>query len=330
MKNPMWVWVVLVSSCAQNPEIWVPRDQDFQPPRMVSCVREGEGVVLGFDKPIGELSVEPPRGEVTIEAQSESVRRLQFSVQPEPGEEWVLKVQAADVQGNSAQFLVAVYGINPRLPRVRINELNIQGSSTRPDFIELLVQSDGNLAGLVVALGKPADGEPFFTFPSVEVRAGDFVLLHAKPQGITQEKDERRNKRESGGLLSSPSAWDFWWRGGKGLSGTNGLVVLLDNPRGDARDAVVYTNRTSASDDRYDGWGSQAMKLRAEWVRALGIWPTVEEGKIVPEDGVPSGEVTATRTLNRRNTGTGKGAWFTGATGTSTPGAANTTQVHSP
>ncbi len=327
----VFVVILLAASCAQSPDIWVPREVDFTPPRMVSCERDGSNtVVLRFDKPVVQLSITAPEGEVGHQSEDNLDFRLSFSVDPQPGAEWVLKVQAADGAGNSALYLVAVYGVNPRLPPVRLNELSIQGSNTKPDYIELLALGDGNLAGLVVALGKPADGEAFYTFPSVEVRKGDYILLHTKPQGIPQEKDETKNKWESGGLLSSPTAWDFWWRGGKGLSGTNGLVVLLDNPRGRGLDAVLYSNRTSASDDRYQGWGSAAMLQRVEWLARLGTWGDGTAEKLAPEDAVPSSYATSTRTLNRKNTGSGKSAWFTGASGTATPGAVNTTQAHSP
>lgn len=323
--------LLLAASCAQSPDIWVPREVDFTPPRMVACDRDGtNSVILRFDKPVHELLITPPQGVINHQSEDDLVFRLSFSVEPEPGAEWVLKVQASDRAGNSSMSLVAVYGINPRLPAVRLNELSINGSNTKPDYIEILALSDGNLAGLVAALGKPADGESYYTFPSVEVRKGDYILLHAKPQGISQEKDETKNKWESGGLLSSPTAWDFWWRGGKGLSGTNGVVVLLDNPRGRCLDAVVYTNRTSASDDRYRGWGSSAMLQRVEWLQGLDGWEPSSTDDLVPEDAVNSAYTTSTRTLNRKNTGSGKAAWFTGASGTATPGAVNTTQAYSP
>jgi hypothetical protein len=331
LRKKVSLLMLLLVSCAQGPDIWVPREVDFTPPRLVSCERDTtQSVVLSFDKPVDQLVVEPPKGEVSFTTTDQRVFLLSLSVQPEPGAEWVLRVHAADPLGNSSVFLVAIYGTNPRLPRVRLNELNIQGSTTKPDYIELLVQSDGNLAGLVVAMGAPAQGEAFYTFPSVEVKTGDYLILHTKPQGIAQEKDETKHKRESGGLLSSPTAWDFWWRGGKGLSGTTGMVVLLDNPRGKALDAVIYTNRTSTSDDRYGGWGSKAMKDKAYWLHTLKIWEASGEETLVPEDAVHSGYVTSTRTLNRKNTGLGKNAWFTGATGTASPGSVNTTQVHVP
>lgn len=321
---------LLAVACAQGPDIWVPREVDFQPPRLLACELGSDGSLeVRFDEVVDRLEVVLPQGEATVETEDKKTFRIRLGVQPPIGREWVIKLAASDPSGNGSEVLVPIYGINPRLPALRLNEVNIQGSSTRPDYIELLVLQDGNLAGLVVALGSPSDGEPFYVFPSVEVKRGDYVTLHAKPSGKPGEKDETRHKREATAPLSCANAWDFWWKGGKGLSGTTGGIVLMDNPRGRVLDALLYTNRTSASDDRYGGWGSRLNQQRAQWIHRQGVWPVAGE-KIVPEDAVDSSYVTSTRTLNRRPNKEGKEAWFTGASGTATPGGPNTTQVHQP
>ncbi len=335
MKNYLKIIVVFVAlffaaSCAQSPELWVPRETDLFPPRLISCERNDERhIVLKFDEALGGLEVDFPEDGGSITDIAPETKALILVGEPRPGEELVLHARVTDASGNSSEFLFSIFGINADLPTLKLNELSIQGSGNHPDYIELYAETSGNLAGLVVTLSPPEDGEAYFVFPSLNVATGEYITLHAKPQGISAEKDELKNKWESGGLDASSNAWDFWWRGGKGLSGTTGIVALLDNPRGRVLDAAVYTNRTSASDEDYLGWGSKSNLEKVQWLAEKLVWNFSEE-EAVPEDGIPSGSVTSTRTLNKKGTEKNKEGWFTGSTSSLSPGARNTTEVYKP
>jgi hypothetical protein len=125
--------------------------------------------------------------------------------------------------------------------------------------------------------------------------------VHFKPQGIPEELDEPGDPALSGGLDASPSAYDFWVPGGTGLSGNNGVLSLYDRPCGALRDGVLYSNRTSASDSLYRGFGSEATLARAEELIAEGGW-IIEAEAVRPEDAVNPEDSTATRSLCRSST----------------------------
>ena len=87
-------------------------------------------------------------------------------------------------------------------------------------------------------------------------------------------------------------------QGGSGLSGNNGAVTLYTNPYGDLMDAVLYTNRTSESDESYRGFGSAKFMLQADEIAEAGGWKA-EGDEPAPEDCVPSSDSTATRSICR-------------------------------
>ena len=154
------------------------------------------------------------------------------------------------------------------------------------------------MAGLVLYQGTAASWDNRLVFPAFEVHAGEYVLVHFKPQGLPEERDEPGGPALSGGLDASPVAYDFWVPGGTGLPGNNGVLSLYDRPGGELRDGVLYSNRTSASDSLYRGFGSAATLDRAEELAGEEGWSAAQEG-IRPEDAVNPDSSTATRSLCR-------------------------------
>jgi hypothetical protein len=217
------------------------------------------------------------------------------------GEKYTLTATASDEQSNSLSFAAIFFGFNPYKPHILINEFTTQGSKTHPDIVELKVLSDGNMAGLTFYQGVHTNWTDRFVFPACEVQKGDFILLHFKPEKIPEEKDETANKTESGGLDASAYAFDFWVKEGKGLSGNNGVLTLSDQPHGEIIDGVFYSNRTSDSDELYQGFGSTRNKERAYSLYNAGAW-TGSSPYLCPEDGINPDASSATRSLCRDST----------------------------
>jgi hypothetical protein len=130
------------------------------------------------------------------------------------------------------------------------------------------------------------------------VSAGDFIVLHTKPQGLPEEVDESGSDLAASGGYDASAARDFWLRLGTGLSGSNGVLTLYASSTGLLLDAVFYTNRTSESDQDYGGFGSEALRTAVKEIVAAGGWKTAGADP-VPEDGVPSAGGTSTRSLGR-------------------------------
>jgi hypothetical protein len=216
----------------------------------------------------------------------------------ESGRQYTLEAAARDARGNSVSFAAEFYGYNSRVPAVLLNEFTPRGSDTHPDLLEIRVLADGDMGGVVVYQGAAEDFDTRFVFPSFPVRAGDFILVHFKSAGIVEEINELSDKTASGGLDSSPAAFDFWIPEARGISGNNGVLTVYERPGGRLLDGVLYSNRTSSSDEDYDGFGSSRLLARARELTAEGGWKTAS-GTVAPEDGVDPEGSTSTRSLCR-------------------------------
>ena len=85
---------------------------------------------------------------------------------------------------------------------------------------------------------------------------------------------------------------------GKGLSGNNGVLSLYDRPGGKCLDGVLYSNRTSQSDELYRGFGSEETLNRAEELVLAGGWKPAG-ARVSPEDAVNPEGSTGTRSICR-------------------------------
>ena len=279
---------------------------DLSPPLFTRItVKDAVTVEVQFDEEIiigsESLIIRP---ELPIREINTAANIFRLSVEPqEPGREYDLEMVVEDLQHNSTNYLVSFYGFNPRVPAVIINEFITNGSSTHPDMVELKILSDGNLGGVVLYQGTPANYEDRLIFPVMELESGDFILVHFKPQNIPDEINETADCTVSGGLDAAETAYDFWVTGGTGISGNNGVLALYTNPAGVIMDGVLYSNRTSASDEKYRGFGSTKVMERALELAAAGGWVFSGEA-VAPEDAVNPEGSTSTRSICRQAAGT--------------------------
>ena len=343
MRTSALLAVSLLAVCACGP-IPDPRGGDaldLVPPVFEGCSAVGpDQVELRFSEPAtvdpAEVVIEPALAVYAAESHGNTVL-LAVDTQT-PGRRHVMEVMATDARGNFLLFMTEFYGHNPDPAAVVLNEFITQGSTTHPDLLELLAWGGGDMGGLVVYQGTPGSYTDRLVFPAFRVAAGDFLLVHFKPEGLPEELDETADKAASGGLDASDNAFDFWVSGGTGLSGNNGVLSLYRQVGGLVMDAVVYSNRTSDSDELYGGFGTRATYDRVLEIGADGGW-LAEDGAIAPEDPVldPEDAVnpedsTSTRSINRRDgadTDT-RGDWYIVPTRGSTFGAPNLGQVYVP
>ncbi|MFW5825975.1 MAG: hypothetical protein ACOCVO_00310 [bacterium] len=329
---------LLTFSCAPLPPIPFVSDADLAAPLVVD-LRLASPVELevAFDEPVsvvsgphGSASV----GEVSVRGGGEPAPAVtfRFAEAPSPEHEHHVEAQVADEAGNHLRFVARFYGLNPMLPAMLINELTTQGSGNHPDLVEIRVLTDGNLAGACLYEGVPGNWEQRFVFPSVDVTAGDYLVVHFKPEGLPEEVNETAVRDASGGLDATPDAWDFWVDGGTGLSGNNGTISLCENPLGGYVDAVLYSNRTSDSDENYRGFGRRVVMERADALAAADAW-TFAGDAIAPEDAVDPEPSTATRSMARGSDAADTNSrhdWHITPTRGLTPGTENTDEVYAP
>ena len=252
--------------------------------------------------------------------------------QQHPGQEYILEAVVEDKRGNRLSFLTTIYGYNPDTPRVLINEFTTRGTGNHPDVLELKVLNDGNMGGMSLYQGTPNNWRDRLIFPDFQVKAGDFILVHFKTSADLEELDETGAKDSSGGLDSSDNAFDFWIKDGSGISGNNGVLSIYDRPGGLLLDGVLYSNRSSDSDERYDGFGTLDTLERARQLVADMGWVIGGE-KVRPEDAVSPEGSTGTRSLCRSSSSADTDTlldWHIVPTRGATFGEENSDEVYAP
>ena len=307
---------------------------DWVPP-MLSTVdaRAARVIALEFDKPVRllEAAIDPPV-EIAETRWHENALELQGKDDFLASEKYWIDARVEDEAGNISSVLVSVYGLNEHLPEIRINEFVCEGSRAHPDWVELKVLSDGNIAGLGLYEGGPNIWDNHKVFPALEVRTGDYIVVHFKPEVIPEEVDETTDPAESGGLDVHPEAWDFWVRGGDGIPNTTGAVTLTEFPGGPVIDAVLYTTKRYDPDDEKRGFGLKSQLEIFEDVVTAGGWEIAGDF-VIPEDGLDPEDSTATRSITRDPEGIDTdpaGDWHITPTSGATPGSENTTEVYMP
>jgi len=330
-------FLLIPGACAPLPQLPFSADADLVPPEITSMEVGRDGALaLGFSEPCELLtdSVLPGdslRSSAVQTSWLDQNRSLVFSFDPPPavGKEHFVEAQVQDASGNNLRFVAKFYGSNALLPAMVVNEFTTQGSGGHPDFVEIRVLTAGNIAGACLLEGTPEDWESRYIFPDIDVYAGDYLVVHFKPQGIGEEVNETENRSSSGGYDSSSGAWDYWVADGNGLSGNNGVLTLCETPVGGVIDAVIYSNRTSESDDQYRGFGSAGMVRQVDYVEEHSSW--AGHSPLAPEDAVNPEDSTGTRSMCRNSAGSDTNTredWHITPTRGLSPGGPNSDEVY--
>ncbi len=332
----MFVILILIQSCTPLVDYRRLLERDIQPPVFMGInIQTGTQAEIIFSEPVtpvrNKITIIPEPPEFTSGTEGSSLV-LDFSSALTPGGSYKLITTVEDSSGNTLTLICLFYGFNPDLPGMVINEFTTQGSSSNPDRVEISITSDGNTAGAVIYEGSDLDWDQRKIFPPINVKKGDFIVVHFKSSGNPEETDELTDMNESGGIKPAAGAWDIWVEDGDGLSGNNGTIMLFSSPFGNLLDGLMYSNRTSESDDKYRGFGSTKVMNRADRLAELGGW-TIKEELIRPEDGINPDDSTATRSMCRSSSSgdsDGKEDWHIVPTSTSTFGEVNSDLIYTP
>ena len=212
--------------------------------------------------------------------------------------------------GLTTRATLRLVGKNTELAKAIINEVSIKGTSSSPDRIELLVLSDGNMAGAVVADTLEPD-KASYTFPDFPVKKGDIIVLY-----WNTDTDERHVTRKNG-----LKTYYINCKAKSTLISTDGIIVLFSDYDGDIMDAIIYSNDIENEENPY---GSDKLLRYAKKLIETNAWFG---------EPIDSSLVTSSRVLSRIPGGIDSNSaedWFTTKARMSTFGEENTLDVYSP
>jgi hypothetical protein len=330
------IFLTVIVSCGPLEDYRQFTERDIRPPIFISMGTINPNTLeLQFSENILEepeyLFFDPA---IEIKDYSVDAEKIQISFEEylEPGGLYKIEITVSDITENSLTLIADFYGYNSNIPDLIINEFTCQGSTTNPDKVELRILSDGNTAGICIYEGIDTEWNQRKILPPIDVVEGDYIIIHFKPEGVPEEVDEVLVKDISGGLNVHPEAWDLWVEGGSGLSGNNGTITLFTNPRGNLIDGLLYSNRTSSSDENYRGFARTVTMNKADRLFDLEGW-TAAADLIAPEDAINPEDSTATRSMCREYIYEDTNSsldWHIVPTSTASFGEINSDEVYSP
>lgn len=338
-----WVFLVLPFfcfsyGCSQPPHLEpiLLDPADLRPPQVVKIGAIGTRTLqVQFDKPARldsrALRITPSLPIQNVE-DGGTLCVIHMGEESIPGNKYTIEARAQDEQGNTSEFLYRFYGFNPRIPQIRINEFITTAASTVLTQVELVVLSEGNMGGVTFYEGTKSVPDKTFIFPQFEVKEGDFILLHFKPEGTPEEIDETEDKTLATGKGASSTAFDFWAMGTGNLSQDNDVLTLYSNPEGSLLDAVLYSSKVFEPGMRYNGFGTSAMLEKVQELKEGGGW-VFSGSEPFPSDGVNPKGATSRRSISRdsRSSDTdSKTDWHIVPSGAATFGAINSDLVYTP
>lgn len=246
----------LAIACAQpNDEmvlINVLLDKDNKPPVLLSIKSIASSIVrLDFDEQVKVYgkSFSP----FVARADGKSVY-VTLNSSLKGGTKAQLTGRVQDYYGNTTGLEISVWGYNPNLPKMIINEFTTKGNDDNPDRIELLALSSGNLAGMALYSGIPDNYDAIYVFEDIVVSKGEFIVVAFVDEDYEQDSSKA--------IYFSVSE--------KKLPNDNGVIVLASSPSPGAEimDVVVYSKYR----DGEEYFGTNAMKERVAWARTNGTW----------------------------------------------------------
>jgi len=251
-----------------------------------------------------------------------STVRVKLDGSPEPGMMFTADILAEDSQRNTINVLAPFRSRNSRMPKLQINELCVEATNPKTEFIELKMKSAGNLGAMrVVILGNTnAAKKTVYEFMPAEVEENDYLLLHLRKREDSYKDEVNGSKEESTGNNSSPDAWDFYVPGNSKLIHEAASAVYVLDQDDKVLDAVMI----SGTPDSW--WGKDYFADAADFLFKQGAWKTID-GKICrPADSLISLDATGTRTICRDETVEDSNTaadWYITVGSGATPGKAN-------
>ncbi len=256
---------------------------------------------------------------------------LTFSKNLSADTKYILSGTVKDEIGSTLSFSIGFSGYNSRVPKMIFSEVSTEYSKPRTEFVELYVLEDGNLAGVI--LHSASDGvDKDFIFPSVEVKKGEYVVLHMRTVEEGAVNELGSDVTLSNTKQSSSEGRDLWISGTDTRFSKNDVLLLRERLNGSLLDAVVYTDGNKTE------WPKDSIFAFAEEAHSASLW----EGGVDVSQAANIEYITGTRTFCRQNIAdivllfeqgqrtfaNSKDDWIIVATSNLSPGKENSTKEY--
>jgi len=291
-----------------------------QAPVFLACKAvSGTEIEFQFSQPVKVVSVNfsPP---LEVEELDEGeIVRVRVAEGLVPGSKLTADLLAMDKNGNTINVLVPLRTRNERIPALLINELRTEYSKPKAEFIEFKMLEAGNLAAVRVFIAGNNKAPLVYEFSSLEVTAGEYILLHLRTTQDANCDEYGSSKDESGGSEAVAGVRDLWIPGNAKLLRKTDAVYVLDQDD-NVIDAVMLADSQDSS------WNKDYLTAAAEFLHEKGAWKSADEEIPAPKDAVNSSGGTATRSISRDETVPDSDTaadWYVTATSGNTPGKPN-------
>lgn len=309
---------------------------DTQAPSLTSIKAEtAKKFIMEFNEPLSQtqssIEIDNDTTVSSVETRDNTVT-FELAKASEPGKEYTITATVQDMAGNVAMVVEKIYGFNPTIPSILINEFITEGMKTNPDKVELRVLSNGNTAGITLQEGGIRTYKQRVTLPAIDVQKDDFIIVHFRaPEGSVSETT---SKTQSTLPIAEESAWDIFHTHPKltGIANDNGALVLLQSPNGQPMDAVVYSSKKDDATHERRGFASKDVYAWVTEIEQARMWISKTGEKIFPSDAINPKDSTTTRSINRKLQDDTNSAddWYIVNMRKATFGAANSTEVYVP
>jgi hypothetical protein len=341
MKNRLWflLWgavlpalVNFACSCSTESTLQQILSVSAESPVFIDCKAvSSRQIVFRFSLPVtvSSLVFDPPQ-EID-EIQDGQAVMVTLQDLPPGGERVMADILVEDQRGNTLNVLVPFRTRNEDVPLFIITEVRTEYSKPKAEFVELKMLTAGNLGALRMFIAANGLDTPFFEFPPVAVKSGEYVVVHLRtldPAVVNETGGDRSATPYTKENEAQPNARDFWIPDAKKWLSKKAGAVFFTDQDDHVIDAIVFSESTEGA-----VWQDEKMAQAAKLLGEAGAWTSADGGVPGPADAVLSRNATVTRSICRDEAASDRNSaadWYIAATSGVSPGKPNTTKRHVP
>ena len=327
---PLLIFVVL--SCSTEGAIQLVLGTSAEPPVFLDSQSiSSKEMLFEFSQDVRVVSLHfDPAREIESIVEGSEVKVV-FAKALEEGIKITADILVEDSSLNTLNVIVPFRARNDRMPQIVFNELRTEYSKPKVEFAEFLTLSPGNLGAMRLFIAGQSLTVPVYEFPSVEVKAGEYIVLHLRTIEEDCVDETGTNLALSGGTEAQDDARDLWLPGAKKLIRKTDALWLMDQDD-KIIDAVLLSENPGAK------WENDKMTDAANFLGRKNAWlPSSGNGDAgwipSPSDAVISAGTTNTRTICRdedlKPEHRAKN-WYITDTSSATPGKPNSAKRYVP